>query len=240
MNLSTLITRIKMKLGIYTIALPIDNVDGFIEDIIKDITLPVFSQYNPYTERMHINLKNLKRIDRDTTYETFLLPEFNERKLLYVKNVEYDDRSLSAIGLWDGTTPYACGSLVNQMMISNAASKLSTLTIPKLTFEFMPPRTIRLYNAYTSYNVVMDLAFQHDKSLQSIPPMAEESFFKLALLDVKDNLYPTVKHYNEIESAYGRIELKIDDWANAESERNDLIIQWDESYHLDLAKIYYS
>lgn len=239
MNLSTLITRIKRKLGIYTIALPIDNLDEFIEDIIRDTTLPVFSLYQPYNERMHINLKNLKRIDKDTTYETFLLPEFNERRLLYVKDVQYDDRSLSAIGLWDGTTPFVSGNLLNQMMVSNAASRLSSLTIPKMTFEFMPPRTIRLYNAYTSYNVIMELAFEHDKSLQSIPPTVEESFFKLALLDVKDGLYPTIKHYNEIESAYGRIELKIDDWANAESERNDLISQWDDNYHLDIARMYY-
>ena len=30
-------------------------------------------------------------------------------------------------------------------------------------------------------------------------------------------------------------ELKIDDWQNAESERKELLNQWDDSYHLDLA-----
>ena len=72
MNLSTLITRIKRKVGIYSIALPIDDLDSFIKDVINDTTLPVFSLYNPYVDRLHINLKNLKRIDKDTTYETFL------------------------------------------------------------------------------------------------------------------------------------------------------------------------
>ena len=48
MNISKLVTRIKMQIGIYGVALPIDNLDEIITDIIRDITLPVFSTYCPY------------------------------------------------------------------------------------------------------------------------------------------------------------------------------------------------
>ena len=77
------------------------------------------------------------------------------------------------------------------------------------------------------------LAFEHDRSFTSINPTCEESFFTLADLDVKAGLYPTIKHYNGLETALGRIELQIEDWQNASSERKDLISNWDENYLLD-------
>ena len=81
---------------------------------------------------------------------------------------------------------------------------------------------------------------KQDQSLQSIRPTAEESFFKLAVLDVKENLYQLVKHYTTIQTAYGTVELKIDDWADAANERKELINQWDDSYHLDLGQMTWS
>ena len=50
MNLSTLVTRIKIELGLYSIALPVENVDQYITDIIQNITLRTFSTYCPYKE----------------------------------------------------------------------------------------------------------------------------------------------------------------------------------------------
>ena len=47
MNLSDVMTRIKYKLGIMNIASPVRNIDGMISTIIKDITVPDFSIYNP-------------------------------------------------------------------------------------------------------------------------------------------------------------------------------------------------
>jgi hypothetical protein len=52
-------------------------------------------------------------------------------------------------------------------------------------------------------------------------------------LDVKENLYPTMKNFSEIQTAIVNINLKIDDWANAEADRKELINRWDDTYHLD-------
>ena len=79
----------------------------------------------------------------------------------------------------------------------------------------------------------------NDKSLASIPETAREAFMELALLDVKMNLYPTMKQYSTISTSLGNIDLKIDDWGNAESERKDLINRYDDTYHLDFRPMYY-
>ena len=55
MNMSNIITRIKLNLGLMAIATPFENLDETIKDIITDITLPVFSQYNPCRETMTKN-----------------------------------------------------------------------------------------------------------------------------------------------------------------------------------------
>ena len=240
MNMSKLITRIKRNIGIYGIALPIEDIDKEIKDIIIDITLPVFSLYNPYEDHLYIDLQNLERVEKTSTYQSYLLPSALSEKLLYIKDVRYDDRCISGLGYWGGDIPYLSGVLTEQTLISNAAKNLTNMALPKLNFQYETPRKLTLYNNYASLKVIIDMCCKHDQSLQSIRPTAEESFFKLAVLDVKENLYQLVKHYTTIQTAYGTVELKIDDWADAANERKELINQWDDSYHLDLGQMTWS
>lgn len=239
MILSNIITRIKLKLGIINIATPFDNLDGVITDIIKDITVPVFSIYQPCKESMYVMTNELTRIEKEDQSETFLLPEFKGRNLLEVIDVTYDDSSLSGLGYYGGGMPLTTGNLIQQAMLANAGAQMTSLIYPKISFHYEHPRKLTIYNSWSSAKLKLTLAFEHDKSLASIPETARESFLKLALLDVKENLYPTLKQYSQINSAYGNIDLKIDDWANAESERNELINQWDDTYHLDRQPMYY-
>lgn len=234
MNMSRLITRIKRKLGLYSIALPLENPDEFIRSIIEDTTIPVFSQYNAVYERVRFNLHNLEKLEQRANYETYLLPDiFSNRELLYVSDVMYDEATISGIGYWGGGVPLMSGSFVNQSMAANAGMALSSRMIPKVTFKYEHPRKITLWNVLSSTHLVFELAFAHDKSLASIPPTAEESFFELASLDVGEALYNTMKHYNEIDSPYGKINLKIDDLQQCASDRKQLLNEWDDRYHLD-------
>ena len=239
MNLSNIITRVKLKLGLINIALPFENMDQVITTIIQEITIPVFSQYNPVPDRLVCDTNDLEKIEKRETYETYLLPDFKNRKLLYVFDVNYDDSCLSGLGYFGGGVPLIAGNTINQAMLANAGASLMSTLLPKVTFLYEPPRKLRLYNMYYSAKVVISLGFEHDKSLASIPETARESFMQLLLLDVKENLYPTLKQYSQINSAIGNIDLKIDDWANAEQERRELLNQWDDTYHLDIGPSMY-
>lgn len=244
MNLTILIKRIKLKIGIYGLALPIDNLDQLIIDIITDITLPVFSRYCPFEQIIPIDMNDLEkrnaRLAKNASYEEYLLPDFQERKLLSIKDIYYDDRSLSGMGYWGGTTPMLHSGLTNQMMLANASVPLLAMSLPKMNFWFEAPRTVRIFNCIASHLLMFDMLFEHDKSLGSITPTSEESFFNLAILDVKENLYGLVKHYTTVRTVIGEIELKIDDWADAANERKDLLNQWDDTYHLDLGQMTWS
>lgn len=239
MNVTTVCTRIKLDLGIYGIALPIDNLDDFILMILQDITLPTFSIYNPFEQRLHVQLADLQKIQKTHIFESYLLPDFQERKLLEVRNVEYDDSSIFPGGYAINVFPYAGFSIAQDVMTGQASADLVSAMLPTLTFHFEYPRTLILYNCLSSYSLVLTLCFEHDKSFMSIPPTAEESFFKLAILDVKWGLYGLMKHHNNIQTSYANIEMKIDDWQNAVEERKSLLQDWDERYHLDHCTFYY-
>ena len=239
MNLSTFITRIKLKLGLMNIATPFENLDDIIMTIIKDITIPTFSIYYPAKEKIIINTKDLELLEKQSEYEKYLLPDFKNRKLLYVFDVNYDSSYLSGLGYYAGGMPLMQGNLINQVMLSNAGASLMNTIVPKMTFHFEPPRVLYIYNAYASTRVQIEMGFEHDMSMASIPETCREEILKLALLDVKENLYPTLKQYYEISTSIGTINLKIDDWANAESERKELIDTWDNTYHLDFKPVYY-
>lgn len=241
MNLSTLITRIKISCGLYSIALPFENPDEVIKEVIENITLKTFSTYCPYYETFRFDVNSLERLEKNANYEVYLLPDiFSQRELLFVKDVRYDEADISGLGYWGGGVPLLHGNMINQALLSNAGLGLTNKMVPRITFKYEHPRKITLYNILASCKVVFDLALMHDKNLASITPTSEESFYNLAVLDVKDMLYQTLKHYNDISSAYGNINLKIDEWQNAASDRKALLDEWDNAYHMDIIPFTYA
>lgn len=240
MNMSQLITRIKLNLGLATIASPMENLDMVIKTIIEEETVPFFSQYQPAKDVVVVDTRKLELISQTHEYQTFLLPDFDNRKLLYVSNVEYDDSTLSGFGHYGYGLPHVGTSLLSQIMMSNATISLYNKLIPKITYHYEHPRKLTLYNQFSECYLRLYLGFEHDKSLASIPDTCLTSFTKLALLDVKMALYSTFRYYSNISSVYGNIDLKIDSWEGAEGERNDLLSSWDDSYHLDMVPEYYA
>lgn len=240
MNLSNVVTRIKLKLGLINIVTPIENINSFITDIIKEITVPVFSIYCPYRKSMPFNSHDFELLEKVPEYEKFLLPEIGGAKIIDIEGVSYDASVVSDPSFYIGGYPtYAMGNLFNESMLSNAGKQAANLIIPAITFEFQPPRVLIVYNMYYSSRIIIEFALEHDKSLATIPETARESFIDLALLDVKENLYPTLKNYTELNTAIGTINLKLDDWQNAEEQRKELLDKWQDTYHLDRKTIYY-
>ena len=57
---------------------------------------------------------------------------------------------------------------------------------------------------------------------------------ELATLDMKVFLYNTLKLYDGIPTAFGQINLKIDDYQSADGDRNTLLDNWRDKFHLDM------
>lgn len=238
MNLSNTITRIKLQLGLIGISLPIENIDDTIITILNEVTIPTFSVFCPYKSSIYLNLADIEKLEKQSTYIKFLLPEFGERKVIYLFKVSYNDVDPSGLSIYYGAPLYT-SSIYSSLITANASNNMMRPIIPTISHHFEAPRTVYLYNAIASTSLKFDLGFEHDKTLASIPETCRDSFLKLAILDVKSNLYPTIKHYSEINTAIGTINLKLDDWQSAEDERKELLRDWEDNYHLDFTPMYF-
>lgn len=237
MNLSYLISRIKKELGIYTIALPIDNIDKFLAETIKGITLRDYSQFFPKYENVTIPGKEIQKAERErpsTEYIEIRMDVATKSEIISIDDVRPNLDTAYGFGYYASGMPLYGAASLGDLLTTHIGAELSNLMVPKINWNFEYPNILQLYNLYYytgDLNCVCKLL--HDPSLVTIPFSQEESFTEVAIIDCKKVLYEVVKHYNEMESAHGRINLRIDDWTDARTERKEIINQWRDSFHLD-------
>lgn len=237
---------LKTTLGIYSIPLPFDDQE-FYDLVICDMTLPDFSIYCPFRDKVMLDIENdvvadwedPVQIDGDSSTVNSLLripKKYDDRPIISVMSVS-PYNSLSNLSM---SSSFETLESYQDLACAQEIANLSSAMIPPKTFEFLPPDKIRLYNNHV-YNskLIAEIAYMHHKELFTIPTAARQSFFELAKLDAKVFLYNTLKHYSSITTAYGTIDLKIDEWSNAESERAELTSRWDDLYHLDQPNMMY-
>jgi hypothetical protein len=223
-----------MDLGIYGLTLPFENGDQALFDVLQLKTLNVFSIFLPQIIKLTLNVNQLKCIKNNFNESIFEIPDiFGERNIMYIKKVEPKNKLIG-----DGyVNPMFNGSieLYNEMMNVQSDANLMSAVAPAFTFKFENPNILYLYNMVTTYGEFdIEFAIEHAENLSTIKPTTFLSFYELALLDVKMFLYNNLKHYTEIQTAYGTINLKIDDWSNAENDRKDLIEKWKDLFHLEI------
>ena len=224
LNLSKLISSIKMDLGVYGMALPFDNPDEMFRDVLELKTIPTFSQFQPYYLPLKLDLDKIPCIEKNVNYCIYELPDaFGDAEILFIKKLE-EDLDTFTHGYLD--TGALMGNLSwGDMMMGQANANLSSMAMPAVTFEYLAPNKVKIFNDSFMYSrkVRLEVALEHSKNLATISKTAQYSFTKLATLDIKMMLYNNLKHYNDLQTAFGTINLKIDDWSNAESERADLL-----------------
>lgn len=239
MNTSQLLTALKMDLGILGLRLPFENDDDALMDVIKLKTLKTFSIFLPQVREISIDLtKDLECIKEEYTESIFILPNlFSDREIMYIRKITPKSKLLGNGFI----SPTFDGSIetYNMLMMTQANANLASVAAPAITFKFEAPNKLYLYNMATAYGVIdIEFAVEHAQNLSTIPVTAWETFYELALVDVKRFLYNTMKHYSELQTAYGTINLRLDEWSNAESERKDIIEKMRDLYHLETEQFF--
>lgn len=238
MNMSNVISHIKMQLGLYNITLPFkDDITGqptptenVIRDVLKTVTIPVYSQYVPWIREGTINVNNLKVVDRRNGI--YMLPAFlTITPVMYVSSVDLP--VVNNRGSYGDIAPaYGINRSVQGVLTSQAYMMVAGQMRAEPTFEYLGENKIRLYG-YPKCDLSFRVACQHEPNGESIKDSCYDSFMELAILDVKQFLYNTLKLYDGIPTAFGNINLKIDDYQSAETDRNVLLDRWRDTFHVD-------
>lgn len=237
-----LVKSIKMDLGIYGMSVPVDDLDESIMDVIRTKTLVTFSEFLPHEFQTLLDLSELEELPTNNRYalSRFVLPDiFGDRQIVGLRDVSID---LISYGIGSHTYDSSLGFGINDvstMMLKTATSNLYSAMSPARTFNFVSPNIMELYNfdrLTTRIRVIFHL--QHADNFSTIPASRTNSFYELAVIDTKIFLYQLMKHYRNMQTPVGNIDIQIDDWADAMSERKDWMQNLKSSHHLEGQPLY--
>lgn len=245
MNMTTVIDDIKMGLGLQTVALPFDEP---IENVIRksfERSIRTFSRYAPLIKEGYADRSQLRKAGREdiNLLGIYFLPDF-----LCTTPVSYADAFIATSPGQVGevtTTTFTVGSpfvgfgsyypqdILNATVTGAAINKYAGVTSRQPSSKWLGYNRIQLFDFPDKCWIRFVVKCEHDLSGETIQESQVESFMQLAELDLKRFLYNSLKNMTSVGSGFKDIQLKIDDWASAESERNALIEKWDGRYYID-------
>lgn len=239
MNMSKVISSIKMQLGLYGITLPFkDEITGeptptekVISDVLTTTTIPEFSEFAPNIVKGTCHVKDLKVIDEKNGI--YLLPaHLTFTPVKSVLNVQLPFHN--ARGTFGDIAPaYGINRSVQGVATSQAYMMVAGQMRNEPTFDYLGNNKIQLFG-WPKTILEFELNCEHDANGESIPDGCYDSFMELATLDVKVFLYNTLKLYDGIPTAFGQINLKLEDYQSASSDRKTLLDEWRDKFHVDL------
>ena len=236
-NKAHMMKLIKQQLGIYSIKLPISDND-LMNDVIIDDTLLTYSIYFPLVKNIPCDLNQIRvKVDRDNTtsdvsniYEIpqiFPKDEEGERTILGIENViPFNDMRYQSV-----QSAFQTIESFQALAISQAIGNLESVQEPSFVVEFIPPNRFRInHGTYYKDRVILKVEYTYSKELYDIPMPQRDTFFDLAMLDVKRFLYNNLKYWDGFETAIARFSLKIEEWSSAESDRKEFLENLNQNF----------
>jgi hypothetical protein len=238
-NISDLIKKMERRLGTRLMNLPKEiNKDTWWDNCIKPITLPSFSRLYPHQiEYVLIPSRDkVARADDGVPSNFYYIDEHRlpgRVDIIGLRDLS-KERFLKEFSL----NPYGVtGSYMNDIGsyspldigLQQGFSDLASLYNNGLRIEFVKPNKIRVtagnyQDVIKCMETLTLLLYVEHQDLITISPMKMETFEELCLFDLQDFLYQELKFFDGLESIYGgNIDLKMDDWAQAQNNRKDFV-----------------
>lgn len=234
-QMTLLLNKIQRRLGLITLQLP-DEIDkDSWHIIIEEDTIPTFSRYFPYKITTIIDNTCEKDgfffIDKD-------VPE--GCKILGVKDIDWQayrvDPRFDRYGINFSTYDFISRDYgIDDVAFSQISADYLSLFNLGIYIEFEYPNKIRLVSVNGSpvsrYRPFpLQIFIEHPSNLMTISPTMMESFEQLAQADIATFLYQQLKYYDNQDTVYMQLDLKLEtlqEWAN---KRDDIIRQLDEAH----------
>lgn len=238
MNPTELLKKIKRRLGVRTLKLSLD--DNELLDIITGETVDTFSNHIPYVFEDYIFDTDKVEGTRNTYYIDDCLERHHGVKCLGIYDISLTngtsltDMQMDNLGNYNPVPrhggAYMGGGLESLIMTGALANITSALEFARDIFKFVAPNKVTLVRHDIQDAAIVKFQATHAKDLSTIAPTYEEEFFKLAILNIKIALYAEMKYYDNMDTAFGSIQLKIDEWASAENDRESLLKEWADKF----------
>jgi hypothetical protein len=201
------------------------EIDMSTEDLmtcLENVTLPIFSSFLPHEENVEVDL--------------FKDRAFKNQEGIYV--IRAEDGGAKLIGVSKvidfefefGTFPRSHNPFD---LIAN--DHFEAATRGPSTFKFTPPNTLEIFPKYWNSfrgNILVRCKFIHENHLQTVPMGAMETLKNLYLGDVATHVIARRRHFAQMNTPHGDIELHLEDLESAITKREDVIVKLRETQHM--------
>lgn len=243
-DISVLLDKIERRLGLITLTphLPKEFGKDAWANVIETDTLVTFSRYFPNQIPFIVNKETcVKRKEADKKTYYYIKDEYLKgMKLLGVRDIDWQDTSADNISvgqtagygyytpMWGGYEDTLITMTQYQMM-----SDLTSMYNNQIFVEFYYPNKLwigRAGNIDTDLDSFVILLLVQHTNLQSISPTKMEIFEALAQADIARFLYNNLKYYDQLETVYVQIDLKLSELQDEANKRSDIIDEIKNSY----------
>ena len=237
-NMTKLIKKIERRLGTRALNLPPDICTDTWAEVIIDESLETFSRFYPNKILYKVNTSQRDQfgyyyIDED------IIP--GDVKILGVRDLSFqelanDINSLSHLSSYGFIDHYASTYSVEDLMMTQMAADHASMFNRGLFVEFEYPNRIKVVNSSgtdvmgSMKEFPVELLIKHSDNLATLSPTMMETFEELALCDIAGFLYNELKYYNNLETVFGNVDIKLDDIREKYERRENLIERLNESY----------
>ena len=230
----------------------------FMRDVLEDETLPSINDLHPYIYKTVIHTAQLIPVSRAdmSGYVGYRIPKelvqgLNIRGIRslhtgttgFNNDIYRDSQTTGYIGAssWLAAAPNRFGRYSSANLYETALGSLVSYADLQLLGQYQEAPIPRFeapnimwinktYQSSKSFFVVFLL--DNDSNLLSVDEEAYEAIKRLFILDLRKTIYNKYGNLSNIETAFGTIDLKIDDWSGAEEQRNDLFAEYDSMSHI--------
>lgn len=235
-SMTLLLNKIERRLGTQQLNLPdYMSKNVWAKEIICNDTLDTFSRYLPNKMPYVLGPENKKN-------DYYLIDESicNNIQILGVGDIDWHAWSAHYPGLLYGgvnsydmmTSGVDFETFTDIQMMADHVSAFSN----GIYLEFVPPNKIKLNiiissSFLTNYQTIpINLFVKHADNLKTIPPTQMELFERLAISDVATFLYEQLKMYDNLETTYSNIDLKLSSLEEKSRDRQQIIEYLESNY----------
>lgn len=237
-KMTNLINKIERRLGTNVINLPKELAKDQWANVIEQDTIPTFSRYLPNAIKVLVDTR--KTDEEGYSWVDTNLPE--SVKVLGIRDIDWHAfgminggaRTPAGFGIYDAfSSQYGLEEIALLQMNANITSFYNTTIYP----EFKYPNKVRFRTAAGTaainfqYNSVpLTLLIEHSLDLSTIAPTKMEIFENLATADVATFLYENLKYFDNLETVFANIDIKIDSLKERADRRDDIINELKDGY----------
>ena len=234
-NMTNLLNKIERRLGTKPLNLPPDISKDKWADVIIEDTIVTFSRFFPAAIKYKLGPECKKNgyyyLDEDL---------LGGVKILGLRDLSWEDMAEDSFGLQEASgfgvydflgASYDISDIAFVQMRSDHMSLYNNGIYP----VFEPPNRIKLQSA-TSQDITglrsfhVWLLIEHNPNLTTISPTQMETFESLAQADIAQFLYRYLKYYDQLQTVYATIDLKLQDLETEANKRDEVLNFIKESY----------